>query len=164
VESSDPMSPEELHEKIRAAAVSFTDEVIALFGEAFASVASQYKAGVAIAKPGPSKPVPKKAAAPKKAPAPQKAPAPKKAAPSKPASKAKPVADKRNRRSANELSKVGDEVVKLLVANKKGMRVEEINKALGTTTRELMRPIQKLLTLGKIRKTGERRATTYFAG
>jgi hypothetical protein len=55
-------------------------------------------------------------------------------------------------------------VVKLLTANKaKGWRVEQINKELGTTTRDLMRPISKLLAEGKIRKQGERRATTYFA-
>jgi len=43
------------------------------------------------------------------------------------------------------------------------MRIEEINKALGTSTRELMRPIKKLLSTGQIQKRGDRRSTTYFA-
>jgi len=148
VESSGPMSPEELRGKIRAASIAFTDEVVELFVQAFANLATQFKTGAVVAKPGPKKPAPKKAPAPK----------------AKPAPKVKPVADKRNRRSADELDKVGDEVVKLHSSNKKGMRVEEINKALGTSTRELMRPIQKLLGMGKIKKAGERRATTYFGG
>ncbi|MCU0691243.1 MAG: DNA-binding protein, partial [Polyangiaceae bacterium] len=89
---------------------------------------------------------------------------PTKTAKSMKAAKLAAAAEKRNRRSANELDSVGDEVVKLLTSTKRGMRVEEINKALGTNTRQLMRPIQKLLGGGKINKSGERRATTYFAG
>jgi len=42
------------------------------------------------------------------------------------------------------------------------MDIEEINKQLGTTTKLLMRPMLKLLEEGKIKKTGEKRATTYF--
>lgn len=149
------MKPEELRDKIRIAAIKFTDEVIAAFGQAFASVASDFSS------PPRAKPVaaPKKAAAPVRA----KAAAPvakKKVAP--PKAKAKPMPDKRIRRSADDLSQAGDEVIKLLSANKNGLRVEEINKALGTSTKELMRPIQKLLNEGKIKKQGERRATTYY--
>ncbi len=153
VESSLIMKPDELREKIRTAAVKFTDEVIAAFGQAFASVASDFS-GQPRAKPVAA---PKKAAAPVRAKA---APpvAKKKAAPAK----AKPMSDKRIRRSVNDLSQAGDEVINLLSAHKGGLRVEEINKALGTSTRELMRPIQKLLNEGKIKKQGERRATTYY--
>lgn len=157
VGSSPSMTPDELREKIRAAAINFTEEVSAIFGEAFASVAAEFKSG-----PMELKSVPKKAARP---PAAKAKPASKaKAKPvAKPAaSKAKAAADKRNRRSLNELERVGGEVVKLLSSKKRNMRVEEINKELGTSTRQLMRPIQKLLGQGKIKKSGERRATSYF--
>lgn len=157
VGSSPSMTPDELREKIRAAAINFTEEVSAIFGEAFASVAAEFKSG-----PMELKSVPKKAARSQAAKA---KPAPKaKAKPAaKPAAgKGKAAAEKRNRRSLNELERVGGEVVKLLASKKRSMRVEEINKELGTSTRQLMRPIQKLLGLGKIKKAGERRATTYY--
>jgi hypothetical protein len=163
------MTRDELREKIRAAAIHFTEEVSAIFGEAFASVAAEFKSGPMELKSAPKKPAPArpaKAAAAKPA---KPAKAPKAVKPAKPAkttkaaaAKAKAAADKRNRRSANELVRVGDEVVKLLSTTKRSMRVEEINKQLGTNTRQLMRPIQKLISLGKIKKTGERRATLYF--
>jgi hypothetical protein len=154
------MTPDELREKIRAAAINFTEEVSAIFGQAFASVAAEFKSG-----PMELKSVPKKAA---RSLAAKAKPAPKAKAKAKPAAKpaalgkAKAAADKRNRRSLNELERVGGEVIRLLSSKKRSMRVEEINKELGTSTRQLMRPIQKLLGLGKIKKAGERRATTYF--
>jgi chemotaxis protein histidine kinase CheA len=173
------MTRDELREKIRAAAIHFTEEVSAIFGEAFASVAAEFKSGPMELKSAPKKPAlappakpakaakqakPAKAAKPVKPSAkPAKAAKAAKAAkPAAAAAKAKAAADKRNRRSANELVRVGDEVVKLLSTTKRSMRVEEINKQLGTNTRQLMRPIQKLISLGKIKKTGERRATLYF--
>ncbi len=170
------MTREELREKIRAAAIHFTEEVSAIFGEAFASVAAEFKSGPMELKPAPKKPTPArpapkaakatkavKPAKPAAKPAKAAKPATKPAKTAKPApAKAKPASDKRNRRSANELVRVGDEVVKLLSTTKRSMRVEEINKQLGTNTRQLMRPIQKLISLGKIKKTGERRATLYF--
>jgi len=48
------------------------------------------------------------------------------------------------------------------LSHKKGLRIEEINKQLGTTTKLLMRPMLKVVEEGKIKKTGEKRATTYF--
>ena len=171
------MTRDELREKIRAAAIHFTEEVSAIFGEAFASVAAEFKSGPMELKSAPKKPAlappakPARAAKAAKQAKPAKAakpvkPSAKPAKAAKPAAaakaKAKAAADKRNRRSANELVRVGDEVVKLLSTTKRSMRVEEINKQLGTNTRQLMRPIQKLISLGKIKKTGERRATLYF--
>ncbi len=141
------MSPEDLRSKIRSSAVKFTDEVIAIFGDAFASVAADFA--------GTSRP---RAAAPRVAPTRGRIAARKVAA----APKARRASGKRARRSSTQLEKAGAAVIKLLGANRKGLRVEHINKALGTNTRELMRPIQKLLGEGKIRKSGERRATTYF--
>lgn len=140
------MKPEELRTKIREAATRFTDEVIGAFGEAFASVAADFTTmdRPRAARPGPvaKRPAARKAVLASK--------------PAKPG--------KRIRRSADQLEGIGMQVVRLLQGNKKGLRVEHINKTLGTTTRQLMRPIQKLLAEGKLKKSGERRATTYFVG
>ena len=45
-----------------------------------------------------------------------------------------------------------------------GLRIEQINKELGTTTRDLALPIRKLIAEGHLHTKGEKRATTYFAG
>jgi hypothetical protein len=147
VEFSALMSPEDLRNKIRAAAVKFTEELIAVFGDAFANAAADF---MSVSKP---RTVARAVAGRRRVVQARKAIS---------GPKGRKVASKRARRSGDELEKAGDGVVRLLSANKKGLRVEEINKALGTNTRELMRPIQKLLGEGKIRKSGERRATTYF--
>jgi len=164
------MNTTDIQAKIQAAAARFTDQIVAVFGEAFASVASDLsgkaapKAKKAPAKKAAAKKAPAKKAAAKKAPA-KKAPA-KKAPAAKPAAKAaapkKAESGKRIRRSGAQLLADAQRVVKLLAANKKGLRIEQINKQLGTATKVLARPIQKLLDEGKIKKTGEKRATTYY--
>ena len=45
-----------------------------------------------------------------------------------------------------------------------GMRIEQINKQLGTTTKDLALPIRKLISEGAITTKGQKRSTTYFAG
>jgi len=45
-----------------------------------------------------------------------------------------------------------------------GMRVEQINERLGTTTRELALPIRRLIADGQITAQGRNRATRYFPG
>lgn len=55
------------------------------------------------------------------------------------------------------------EAVHAFVAKHPGVRVEQINKQLGTTTSELALPIRKLIADGLLRSKGKRRATTYFA-
>jgi len=45
-----------------------------------------------------------------------------------------------------------------------GLRIEQINKELETTTRDLALPIRKLISADLITAKGTRRATTYFAG
>src|SRR5205823_1724541 len=45
-----------------------------------------------------------------------------------------------------------------------GLRIEQINKELGTTTKDLALPIRKLIADGKISAKGQKRSTTYFAG
>lgn len=149
--SSAPMTTNDIQSRIQTAASRFTDEIMAAFGEAFASVVSEFviKAPAARAAKAPAKRARPAAAAPTRAAAPKSAAAPKKG--------------KRERRSENQILEVGGRVIKLLQGNKKGLRIEQINKQLGTTTRQLARPILKLLSAKKIRKSGERRATTYYA-
>jgi hypothetical protein len=43
-----------------------------------------------------------------------------------------------------------------------GLRIEQINRQLETTTKELALPIQKLIADGGIRAEGRERSTTYF--
>jgi hypothetical protein len=45
-----------------------------------------------------------------------------------------------------------------------GLRIEQINKELGTTTKDLALPIRKLISDGMISAKGKKRSTTYFPG
>ena len=44
-----------------------------------------------------------------------------------------------------------------------GLRIEQINKQLGTTTKDLALPIRKLIAEGALKTKGEKRSTAYFA-
>jgi hypothetical protein len=68
------------------------------------------------------------------------------------------------RRSAGALGRVVDRIVDLLSKNPKGLRAEQIRAQLGLSAKELPRPIAKALEAKRVRKTGQKRATTYFAG
>ena len=57
-----------------------------------------------------------------------------------------------------------DEIVALLQKNPDGMRAEQIREALQCQAKELPRPLADALSEGRITKTGQKRATTYFAG
>jgi hypothetical protein len=45
-----------------------------------------------------------------------------------------------------------------------GLRIEQINKELGTTTKDLALPIRKLIAEGVVIAKGQKRSTTYFPG
>jgi len=45
-----------------------------------------------------------------------------------------------------------------------GLRIEQINKELGTTTKDLALPIRKLIAEGLISAKGKKRSTTYSPG
>jgi hypothetical protein len=68
------------------------------------------------------------------------------------------------RRSTAELEAVLDSIVGLLEKNPKGMRAEQIRESLGVEAKELPRPLAEGLSNGSLKKTGQKRATTYFAG
>ena len=55
------------------------------------------------------------------------------------------------------------ERVRLHILNNPGQRMEQINKALGTTTKDLQLPIRKLMSDSRIYSKGSRRVTLYFA-
>ena len=48
------------------------------------------------------------------------------------------------------------------IRSKPGQRIEEIARAMGTTTKELALPAKKLIAAKKIKTTGNRRATKYL--
>lgn len=43
-----------------------------------------------------------------------------------------------------------------------GLRIEQINRELGTSTRELALPLRKLIAEGRLRTEGAKRSTQYF--
>jgi len=83
------------------------------------------------------------------------------------ASKAAPARKGRGgrlaRRSPEQIAAVVDSIVSALEKAKGGLRSEQLQKALGLSKKEITGPINEALAAKKIRKTGERRSTTYFA-
>jgi len=67
------------------------------------------------------------------------------------------------KRSSDELDKLAEAFTSFVKENP-GLRIEQINKQLGTTTKDLALPIRKLLGDGVIHAKGQKRSTTYFAG
>lgn len=89
------------------------------------------------------------------------------AKPAAPAAKAAPApkAGKRKKgqkRTQAELAALQTKLDNYVKSNE-GKRIEEISKALSIPTGELTRPMKKLMDEGKVRSTGERRATRYYA-
>jgi hypothetical protein len=67
------------------------------------------------------------------------------------------------KRTSDEIERMA-ESFHSYVAKHPGMRIEQINKELGTTTKDLALPIRKLVADGTVKTKGEKRSTTYFAG
>lgn len=65
------------------------------------------------------------------------------------------------KRSSESLALLEEKLVSF-VAKHPGLRVEQINKELGTSTKDLALPIKKLIAGRRIRAEGARRATKYF--
>jgi hypothetical protein len=66
------------------------------------------------------------------------------------------------KRTATELAVVSERVASFIQAHP-GLRIEQINKQLGTDTKDLALPLRKLIAKGVIRIRGRNRSTTYFA-
>ena len=67
------------------------------------------------------------------------------------------------KRTGDELDKLAD-AFHAFVAKHPGLRIEQINKELSTTTKDLALPIRKMIGDGSIKTKGSKRSTTYFAG
>jgi hypothetical protein len=67
------------------------------------------------------------------------------------------------KRTADELEQLADSFVEFVTKNP-GLRIEQINKQLGTTTKDLALPIRKLLEDGVVKAKGKKRSTAYFPG
>jgi len=67
------------------------------------------------------------------------------------------------KRTSADLEALSERFAAFVKANP-GLRIEQINKQLGTTTKDLALPIRKLISEGQITAKGQKRSTTYFAG
>jgi hypothetical protein len=67
---------------------------------------------------------------------------------------------KGEKRSAEEIEALETKFVEY-VGKHPGLRIEQINKELGTSTKDLMLPIRKLIAARRLKTDGERRATKY---
>lgn len=67
------------------------------------------------------------------------------------------------KRTSDELVKLGDAFAAYVVKNP-GMRIEQVNKQLGTTTKDLQLPIRKMIADGILKVKGKKRSTQYFPG
>ncbi len=69
---------------------------------------------------------------------------------------------KGGKRSPDELVKLTQSLATYVKRNP-GQRIEQISKALGTSTKELALPAKKLIAEKKVATKGQKRATTYFS-
>jgi hypothetical protein len=67
------------------------------------------------------------------------------------------------KRSSADLEALSERFASFVKANP-GLRIEQINKQLGTTTKDLALPIRKLVSDGVITAKGQKRSTMYFPG
>jgi hypothetical protein len=70
---------------------------------------------------------------------------------------------KRIRRSAKDIAGVANQIVALVAKHPKGLRGEHIRKELGIAKNHWLKPLGLALGSKKLRKTGQKRSTTYFA-
>jgi hypothetical protein len=67
------------------------------------------------------------------------------------------------RRTTADIGRMLDSIVTILEKSPEGLRAEQIRAALSVQAKELPRPLADGLTLGRLTKSGQKRATTYFA-
>lgn len=56
-----------------------------------------------------------------------------------------------------------ESIVEALQKSGSGLRAEQIRETLGVEAKELPRPLAEAISSGRITKSGQKRATTYFA-
>lgn len=74
----------------------------------------------------------------------------------------RPVGIRGVKRSADDLGRTSESFLSFVASNP-GLRIEQINKQLGSSTKDLALPIRKLIASGDVVTKGEKRSTTYFA-
>jgi hypothetical protein len=126
--------PEALQRQIRSSALEFATQVIEIVQQAVAGLADQFAPGKPqVAKAAGRRPVQRAV----KAAAPARAP--------------------------KDSAALQSSLLGLLKKNKEGMGAEAINAALGTTTKDIVKPLQDLLAQGRITRSGQARGTKYHA-
>lgn len=70
---------------------------------------------------------------------------------------------KGTKRPPAELATLRDRL-RRTIAERPGLRVEQINRLLGTATRDVARPLRQLVAAGLVRTEGEKRSTVYLPG
>ena len=68
------------------------------------------------------------------------------------------------RRTAGDITRMIESIVGVLQKAGAGLRAEQIRETLGVEAKELPRPLAEAISSGRITKSGQKRATTYFAG
>ena len=68
---------------------------------------------------------------------------------------------KRLRRSAEDLDKLADRIMKYVEKNE-GCRMEDLSSSIGMPTKDLRRPLQLLLEEKTLKTKGKKRGTQYF--
>jgi hypothetical protein len=84
-------------------------------------------------------------------------------APPRAARAGRPRGGRGAKRTAEDLEALSEKFAAFVKANP-GLRIEQINKELGTTTKDLALPIRKLIADKEISAKGQKRSTTYFPG
>jgi hypothetical protein len=86
------------------------------------------------------------------------------AAPPPPATGARVAAEDRGKGAKRPTDEIEATKLRLaeFIAHNPGLRIEQINQTLGTTTRDLALPLRKLIAEGVIRTEGVKRSTQYF--
>jgi hypothetical protein len=67
------------------------------------------------------------------------------------------------KRSSEDLEALSQRIASFIKAHP-GLRIEQINQELGTTTKSVALPIRKLLADNVITSKGQKRSTTYYPG
>jgi hypothetical protein len=73
----------------------------------------------------------------------------------------RPSGVRSKKRTPGQMQALSERFTKFVKANP-GLRIEQINRQLGTTTKDLALPIRKLVAESVIHAKGEKRSTKYF--